>query len=197
MTTPPTTEDKARSYVPQIRAAYEKVINASRGSLNYAIEAGELLNSAKQAMATKGGWLRWLGHNLPDIPQTTASLYMRLAENKNVIDKQRVASAIDKGKLSIRAAAKLIPQTEKSKAAAAERAATKAKNKATKAAEGLEEQLRDLAVDEVYTALKNTLSVEYLLELAQLIIKRNERGDAPSISPDRPPLAAALAERRA
>jgi hypothetical protein len=56
MVTPPTTEDKARSYVPQIRAAYEKVINASRGSLNYAIEAGELLNSAKQAMATKGGW---------------------------------------------------------------------------------------------------------------------------------------------
>jgi hypothetical protein len=194
--TTPTTEDKARSYVPQIRAAYEKVINASRGSLNYAIEAGELLNSAKQAMATKGGWLRWLGHNLPDIPQTTASLYMRLAENKNVIDKQRVASAIDKGKLSIRAAAKLIPQTEKAKAAAAERAATKAKNKATKAAEGLEEQLRDLAVDEVYTALKNTMSVEYLLELAQLIIKRNERGDAPSISPERP-LPAVSAERRA
>ena len=196
MVTTPTTEDKARSYVPQIRAAYEKVINASRGSLNYAIEAGELLNSAKAAMA-KGGWLRWLGHNLPDIPQTTASLYMRLAENKNVIDKQRVASAIDEGKLSIRAAAKLIPQTEKSKAAAAERAATKAKNKATKAAEGLEEQLRDLAVDEVYTALKNTMSVDYLLALANMILERNERGDAPSISPDRPLPAASLAERRA
>ena len=59
---------------------------------------------------------------------------MRLAENKNVIDKQRVASAIDEGKLSIRAAAKLIPPSATAKAAAATRAATKAANKALAAA---------------------------------------------------------------
>ena len=78
------------SYVPQIMAAYEKVISNTKGSLIYATEAGELLNSAKKAIAKKGEWLRWLGHNLLAIPQTTASLYMRLAENKEVIDKQRL-----------------------------------------------------------------------------------------------------------
>jgi len=113
MVTTPTTGDQALSDVPKIMTAYDKVISASRGSLDYAIEAGDLLNSAKNSLAKKGEWLRWLGHNLPNIPQTTASLYMRLAENKNVINKQRVANAIDEGKLSIRAAAKLIHSQRK------------------------------------------------------------------------------------
>ena len=57
MTTPTLTEDKALSYVPKIIAAYDKAANASKGSLSYAIEAGELLNSAKEALPKKGGWL--------------------------------------------------------------------------------------------------------------------------------------------
>jgi hypothetical protein len=175
---PPTTGgDKALSYLPQITALHEKIINASKGSLTYALEAGELLNSARQAIAKKGEWLRWLGTNLPSIPQTTASLYMRVAENKNVINQQRVANAIEEGKLSIRVAAKLIPQTEKAKVVAAARAATKAANKANAAAVQLEDLLRDLAVDEVYTALKNAHPVGYLLDLAQIILKRNEKRD--------------------
>jgi hypothetical protein len=181
VTTPTTVGDKALSYVPQIRAAYEKVINASRGSLNHAIEAGEYLNQAKATMAKKGGWLRWLGTNLPDIPQTTASLYMRLAEHKNVIDKQRVASAIDEGKLSIRAAAKLIPPTDKAREAAAKRKATREENRATKAAVTVEALLPGLEVDEVYTALKSAMPVEHLLELAHMILERNEKSDGLNI----------------
>ena len=179
MVTTPTTGDRALSYVPKIIAAYDKVISATKGSLDYAIEAGELLNSAKDALPKKGEWLRWLGHNLPNIPQTTASLYMRLAENKDVIDKQRVASAIDEGRLSIRAAAKLIPPSATAKAAAATRAATKAANKAVAAAKQIEDLLQDLAVDEVYTALRNTNEVGYLLELAHMILEGNERRDPP------------------
>jgi 2-oxoglutarate dehydrogenase complex dehydrogenase (E1) component-like enzyme len=179
------TGDKALSYVPKIIAAYQKTISASNGSLAHAIEAGELLNSAKEALPKKGGWLRWLGHNLPDIPQTTASLYMRLAENKNVIDKQRVASAIEEGKLSIRAAAKLIPQSAKSMETAAKRKATVADNKAAAAANQIEDLLRDLAVDEVYTALKNTMSIEDLLQLARMILERNEKSDSPRTELDR------------
>ena len=162
------------SYVPQIMAAYEKVISNTKGSLIYATEAGELLNSAKEAIAKKGEWLRWLGHNLPAIPQTTASLYMRLAENKEVIDKQRVASAIDEGELSIRAAAKFIAPSAAAKAAAARRASTLAEKKAVAAANQIEDLLRDLAVDEVYTALKSTHDVGYLLELGQMILEGNE-----------------------
>jgi hypothetical protein len=178
--------DKALSYVQRIIAAYEKATNATKGSLAHAIEAGELLNSAKEALPKKGEWLRWLGHNLPNIPQTTASLYMRLAENKNVIDKQRVASAIDQGGLSIRAAAKFIPSSAKAIEAAATRAATKAAKKAVAAANQVEDLLRDLAVDEVYTALKNTMSVEYLLELAHMILERNEKSDGLRIPPPSP-----------
>ena len=137
----------------------QKVISNTKGSLIYATEAGELLNSAKKAIAKKGEWLRWLGHNLPAIPQTTASLYMRLAENKEVIDKQRVANAIDEGALSIRAAAKFIAPSATAKAAAARRASTLAEKKAVAAANQIEDLLRDLAVDEVYTALKSTHDV--------------------------------------
>jgi hypothetical protein len=192
--TTPNTGDKA--LVQQIIAAHEKVTNATNGSLAYAIQAGELLNSAKEALPKKGGWLRWLGHNLPDIPQTTASLYMRLAENRNVIDKQRVASAIEEGKLSIRAAAKLIPPSATATAAAATRAATRAANKALAASKQIEDLLRDLAVDEIYTALKNTMSVEYLLELAHMIVERNEKRNAIPPELDRRPPPVAPAERR-
>jgi hypothetical protein len=178
-----TTGDKA--LVQQIISAHEKAINATRGSLAHAIEAGEFLNLAKEALPKKGRWLRWLEHNLPDIPQTTASLYMRLAENRNVIDKQRVASAIEEGKLSIRAAARLIPPSARAKEAAAKRAATAEANKAVAAAKQIEDLLQDLAVDEVYTALKNTMSVEYLLELAHMILERNEKSDSPRTELDR------------
>jgi len=164
--------------VPKTIAAYDKVTNATKGSLAHAIEAGELLNSAKDALPKKGEWLRWLGHNLPTIPQTTASLYKRLAENKNVIDQQRVANAIDAGGLSIRAAAKFIPQSATATAAAEKRKATLAATKAVATEKQIEELLRDLAIDEVYTALRNTYDVGYLLQLAHMILERNERSDS-------------------
>ena len=196
MVTTPTTGDRALSYVPKIMEAYDKAANATKGSLTYATEAGKLLNSAKDALPRKGEWLRWLGSNLPTIPQTTASLYMRLTENEALIDKQRVANAISEGGLSIRAAAKFIPQTAKSKAAAAKRAATRAANKSVAAEKQIEDLLQDLAVDEVYTALRNTHDVEYLLQLAHMIREGNERKDPPA-EQRRGLASTAPAERRA
>ena len=113
---------------------------------------------------------------------------MRLAENKAVIDQQRVADAIREGGLSIRAAAKLIPPSAKSKAAAAKRKATLAEKKSVEASNQIEDVLRDLAADEVYTALRNTHDVEYLLQLAHMIREGNERKvpeqDRRSVAPD-------------
>ena len=162
------------TYPPKILAAYEQSVNASKGSLNYAIEAGGYLNLAKEAMPKKGEWLFWLGHNCPDIPQTTASLYMRLAKSKTEIDKQRVASSAENGELSIRAAARLIPA----------KAGAKPKNvaaKKVKKVETIEAILEDLEVDEVYTALRNTHDAKYLSALAQMIMK--EKGDGSVIPP--------------
>jgi hypothetical protein len=179
--TTPTTGDKALSYVPQIMAACAKVIDQTKGSLTYAIQAGELLNSAKAALPKRVGWERWLGQNLPDIPPRTANLYMRLATHKTQIDRQRVAAAIEDGSLSIRAAAKFIPQSETAKAAAEKRKATLAANKAAEASKTIEGKLQDLAVDDVYSALKNSMAVDDLLELGHMILDRNERNDSVDI----------------
>jgi hypothetical protein len=171
-----------KALVSQINAAHEKATNATKGSLAAAIEAGDLLNSAKDALPKKGGWLRWLGHNLPNIPERTATLYMKLAAHKNVIDRQRVAGAIEEGGLSIRAAAKFIPKSATAIAAAEKRKATLAATKALTAEKQIEDLLRDLDVDEVYTALKNTMAVGDMLELGRMILDRNEKGD--SIPPE-------------
>jgi hypothetical protein len=99
------------SLVPQIKEVYKKVLEASKGTLEWAIKCGDLLNLAKEGMQDKA-WLSWLRDNFPEIPQTTANLYMRLAKHKDVFDKQRVANEAKDGLMSIRSASKLLPQTE-------------------------------------------------------------------------------------
>lgn len=102
-------EDKANSFIPQIQAAHEKAIAAQQNgytqSLTAAIDAGDLLEKAKEAVGT-GGWTKWRTKNLPDIPQTTASLYMRLAKNKERFAERAISNAVvnlkNEGKLSIR-----------------------------------------------------------------------------------------------
>jgi len=192
MTTPTTGGDKALFYVPQIMAACAKVTDATKGSLTYAIQAGELLISAKAALPKRVGWERWLGQNLPDIPPRTANLYMRLATHKTQIDRQRVAAAIEDGGLSIRAAAKLIPPSPTAQAAAAKRKATAAANKAVETAKTIEGQLQELDVDDVYSALKNSMAVDDLLALGHMILKGNGELDRP-LSPSAP---TAPSERR-
>jgi hypothetical protein len=79
----------AASFVDPINAAYREVVKAESGALQHAIKCGEFLNLAKENLkADKGGkWSDWLKVNCPDIPQTTASLYMRLAKNKAIVGK--------------------------------------------------------------------------------------------------------------
>src|SRR5215472_12961743 len=80
-------EAKGLSYVPQIIAAHQQVVAAERAghqrSLDAAIAAGELLNAAKEAIKGQFKWTEWRSEYLKDVPQTTASLYMRLAKNQD------------------------------------------------------------------------------------------------------------------
>ena len=79
-------DDKALSFVGQIMTAYKKAAKAESEALPHAIECGKFLNLAKENVkAAKGKWLPWLKENCPEIPQTTASLYMRLAEKQDAI----------------------------------------------------------------------------------------------------------------
>ena len=78
-------KDNALNFVGQIMKAYNAAEKARGTALKYAIECGEYLNLAKEnviAAKGKGKWKSWLKENCPDVHQTTAELYMRLAKNK-------------------------------------------------------------------------------------------------------------------
>src|SRR6516162_9719990 len=80
-------EAKGASYIPQILDAHKKVVDAERSghqrSLDAAIAAGELLNAAKEAIRGSFKWSEWRSEYLRDLPQSTSSLYMRLAKNQD------------------------------------------------------------------------------------------------------------------
>ena len=160
----------ALSLVPQINAAHQKAVNASQTPLQHAIKAGELLNTAKETVkAAKEKWLPWL-KELSDIPQTTASLYMRLAANQAALDQQRVASLADEGKLSIRSAGGVLPKKPRTKPRAAAAAA-----KATPASVPIEERLKALAPDEVFKALTDAFDQEQLGALTDLLLEHLDK----------------------
>jgi hypothetical protein len=82
--------NSALSFVGQIQTEYREACKAESGALQHAIECGKYLALAKENVkAEKGKWLPWLETNCPEIPQTTASLYMRLAENEAEIGKAK------------------------------------------------------------------------------------------------------------
>ena len=106
---------KALSLVPEIKAAYEEAEKCQRTShsraLEYAIKAGDGLRLAKEAVG-HGAFSIWRQQNLPHIPPTTATLYMRLAEHKDKFREigNTVADLSAKGELSLRKAAALLPK---------------------------------------------------------------------------------------
>jgi len=77
---------KAMSLVPEIKAAHEEAEKCQRTShsraLECAIKAGAALILAKEAVG-HGAFSIWRQQNLPHIPTSTATLYMRLASTKS------------------------------------------------------------------------------------------------------------------
>jgi hypothetical protein len=172
--------DKALSFVPQIKEAHEKAEAAQQTSYNqaleHAIKAGELLMLAKEAVG-HGGWANWRQQNLAAIPQTTASLYMRLAEHKDKFKDARISNSVadlkSKGKLSLRAAAAILPKRPQT---LAQKAAIRARKEALEAAkktnEGIgKEYLNGLAADELVTVLREVHDTDYLRELSGTLAK--------------------------
>jgi hypothetical protein len=88
-------EAKGASYIPQILDAHKRVVEAERSghqrSLECAIAAGELLLGAKEAIKGHFKWTEWREEYL-GIPQTTASLYIRVAKNKDRLLKPNVTT---------------------------------------------------------------------------------------------------------
>jgi hypothetical protein len=116
-----TLERTAAAFIPQIIEAHKQVVAAERSghgrNLELAIAAGDLLLAAKEAVKGQFKWTAWRSEHLPDVPQVTASLYMRLAANKERFrptteDGRRINNAVvnlaAEGNLSIRKAASLL-----------------------------------------------------------------------------------------
>src|SRR6516165_6354264 len=136
---------KALSLVPEIKAAHEEAEKSQRGghgrALEYAIKAGDALNIAKEAVG-HGAFSIWRQQNLPHIPQTTASLYMRLAEHKEKFRDGQISNTVAtlsaEGKLSLRKAAELLPKRPRTPPQiAAAKARKEAKAAAKKSNEGI------------------------------------------------------------
>jgi hypothetical protein len=121
----------------RINEAHEAVASAQKGTLEYAIKTGELLQEAQNKLKY-GEWSKWLELNCPNIPARTASDYMMLAEHQSRLGPNRQRAA----ELSIRGALRAIKPGPKSR------------QQPKKSKPDLGVLLHDLAPDELLTALK-------------------------------------------
>jgi hypothetical protein len=127
---------------------------------------------AKEAVG-HGAFSIWRQQNLPHIPTSTATLYMRLAEHKDKFKEiaNTVSDLSAKGELSLRRAAGLLPKRPQTAAqiAAANRKA-EAKAAAKRSNEGMaKEYLEVLDVDELLVVLREVFDTDYLAKLAKAL----------------------------
>jgi hypothetical protein len=109
-----------------INEEYAAAKAAMFSALKHAVACGEHLLTAKQECISRNeNWPDWQKKNNIDMPQTTASLYMRLAQNTDEISK---ALANDP-QLSITKAIKLLPK-QRSRGATQPRTGTTGTNSA-------------------------------------------------------------------
>ena len=82
----------------RINEAFEAVAWAQKGTLEYAIKTGELLQEAKNKLKHEE-WSKWLGLNCPNISARTATDYMKLARNQARVgsNQQRAADLSTRG----------------------------------------------------------------------------------------------------
>jgi hypothetical protein len=121
----------------RINEAHEALVSAQKGTLEYAIKTGELLQEAKNKLK-HGEWSKWLELNCPNISARTATDYMKLARNQARVGSNQQRAA----ELSIRGALRSIKPEPK----------TRQKPKQSKP--DLVGLLHDLAADELHTALE-------------------------------------------
>jgi hypothetical protein len=109
-----------QSYTEEIIKYHQKAINAQKEGLQeqlgYAIKCGKALNLAfENIKVAKGKWGDYLEEI--KIPQTTASMYRRLADNEEFLKSEAMKQAIDEGAvqgaLSIRGALACLPKRKR------------------------------------------------------------------------------------
>jgi hypothetical protein len=100
---PPGLSNSLTDLAFRIKAEHEASSESARRSLVHAMAAGDLLLEAKQQLK-HGQWMPWLKQHCA-IPDRTARLYMRLAENRS-----QIGNAI--ANLSIQGAIRLLAEAD-------------------------------------------------------------------------------------
>jgi hypothetical protein len=176
-------EEKGLSYVPQILSEHKAATDSSQNSYEHAVKCGELLNAAKQAVGK--GWTEYCDKHLRHIPQTTRSLYMRLAkpDNQAKINERitELAKLGEEGRLSIRSAAKLLPSTRTGKTQA-EKDAEKANRVKATVETHVEEYISKMDADALAELiLKAHPDDDYLNTLVELVTPEAPKDDGMDI----------------
>jgi hypothetical protein len=91
----------------RIREGHEEVVSSMQQSLEHAMDTGEALLEAK-SQVKHGEWQAWLWEHC-DIPERTASRYMRLAKNRSVLESELAIC----NELSVNAAIRLLAPPKK------------------------------------------------------------------------------------
>src|SRR5262249_11355597 len=120
--------------VAEINQAHEDVVNG-RGTLVFAVKAGELLTNAHEAVRRrKGDWEVWLKHYCPKIAVSTARLYEKFYKEQDKLIEKGGANAL--AVLGVRQAREMLESdaTKKARADAKEKAKRQAAEKAAQAA---------------------------------------------------------------
>jgi hypothetical protein len=167
------------SYVPQILSEHKAACDSSTNSYEHAVKCGEHLNNAKDAVKKKG-WTAYCEKHLAHIPQTTRSLYMRLAEpdNQKVINEKitELAKLGEQGKLSIRSAAKLIGPT---RGGSTKSEAEKAADKATRVKVTVKAYLTEMDADDLAELIKSIYDADYIDTLIECFTPKDDGENTP------------------
>jgi hypothetical protein len=100
---------QAAELAVQINDAYAKSVEAYSAALAHAIDCGEMLRAAKKLVG-HGGWLAWLKVHCPEIPERTATLYMKLAKNAPKLEEAAKENGNTVADLSIRGAIRVLTE---------------------------------------------------------------------------------------
>jgi hypothetical protein len=92
----------------EINRTYQQIIDGEKKSIEYATEIGEMLIAAKKQHGEHGKWLNWLKAECPQIAETTATLYMRIAKRGDELATAAEANQQRVADLTIRGAARLL-----------------------------------------------------------------------------------------
>lgn len=134
----------------EINRLQQLIFAGHKTAFEHAAEIGQMLNQAKKLNGKHGEWLEWLRRSCPDLAETTARLYMRIADKGPELEAAAKANGQRVADLTVRGAARLLA---KPKPDGAPRQPSKAASKGP-ASPDLKVLLKNVGADELVAALR-------------------------------------------